>query len=254
MSIQKKIEVFGDSLLKGVQMRIEIFGDSILKGVQLDTSKMRYHVDNNIDLQLIGSKHSLDITNHSRFGCTVTKGYDLIKKWLHGNTTPCNAMIMDFGGNDCDYIWKDISERPYDEHLPNTPIDIFVETYHKIIDLLKKHSVPVILTTLPPLEPQRFFDWFCKGLNKENVMKWLGTVNAIYRAQESYSRAIENIASETNTMLVDLRGAFLKHRYIEDYLCEDGTHPNTKGQKIITDALMEFADMVALRSDMGFDY
>ena len=79
------------------------------------------------------------------------------------------------------------------------------------------------------------------------MLKWLGSVNAIYRVQEHYSRLVEKIAAETNTLIVDLRGAFLKHRRIEGFLCEDGTHPNTEGQKIITEAFLDFAEKLRLQ-------
>ncbi|MCL2695729.1 MAG: hypothetical protein FWE69_05330 [Clostridiales bacterium] len=98
------------------------------------------------------------------------------------------------------------------------------------------------MTTLPPLDAQRFFDWFCNGLNRANVLKWLESVETIYRWQEHYSRTVEKIAAETNTLLVDVRGAFLEHGRLKRFLCKDGAHPNTEGQKIITGAFLEFID------------
>ena len=226
----------------GIQRRIEVFGDSLLKGIQVNPGNMRYHVDNNIDLELIEEKHFLRIRNFSKFGCTITKGLALIEKRLRGDEPLCDAIIMDFGGNDCDFDWKAISERPDDEHLPCTPLDVFTDTYRKTIELLKEKGIRPILTTLPPIDAQKFFQWFCKGLNRANILKWLGSIDAIYRWQESYSRAVERIAAETNTLLIDLRGAFLKHRRLDRLLCEDGTHPNTEGQKIITQALLDFME------------
>jgi lysophospholipase L1-like esterase len=150
--------------------------------------------------------------------------------------------VIEYGGNDCDFNWKAIAEKPDAEYAPNTPLEIFVSTYRQIIAVLKARCIEPILTTLPPLEPQRFFDWFCRGLNKANVLKWLGgTVNTIYRVQENYSHLVEQIALETKTRLVDLRGAFLRHGNIAGLLCADGTHPNTAGQKIITDTFLSFA-------------
>lgn len=225
-----------------IPKRIALFGDSILKGIQIDPQNNRFHVDNHIDYELIEKKHSLEILNYSKFGCTVTKGYSLIKKRLSNNTLSCDTVIMDFGGNDCDYDWKAISEAPYEEHIPKTPIDVFTDTYKKIIAELNENGIRPILTTLPPLEPQKFFDFFCDGLNKEAVLNWLGSVNSIYRAQENYSRIAEKIAAETNTPIIDIRGAFLRHKRIDKFICDDGTHPNTEGQKLISAALMEFAD------------
>jgi hypothetical protein len=106
--------------------------------------------------------------------------------------------------------------------------------------LVKEKGIRPIVTTLPPLDSHRFFNWFCGGLDKANVLKWLGSVESIYRWQENYSRTIEKIALETGTLLVDLRGAFLKHRRLEHLLCADGTHPNTEGQRVITQAFLDF--------------
>jgi len=223
-----------------VMKRIEVFGDSILRGIQLNMQNMRYHISNHIDIDAIGKKFSLDIVNRSLFGCTVTKGRRNLERFL-GNGGSCDAVVMDFGGNDCDFDWEKISADPDGEHNPKTTLEVFSDTYKNIIQTLTDRGIKPILTNLPPLSPQKFFDWFCASCNKDNVMKWLGDINAIYRHQENYSRNVEKIARDTNCPLVDLRGAFLKYKNIDSLLCEDGTHPNTEGQKVITAAFSEFA-------------
>jgi len=228
-----------------IHRKIEVFGDSVLKGVQVNPKNMRYHVDNHIDIEGIEKAHSLSIKNFSKFGCTISKGFSLIEsriKCIKRGEAFCDAIVMDYGGNDCDFNWKEISEKPDGEHLPNTPPDIFVGTYYKIISLLKKNGIRPILTNLPPLDAQRFFDWFCNGFSKTNILKWLGGVESIYRWQENYSKTVEKVAIETDTLIVDIRGAFLKHGRVDRFLCEDGTHPNTAGQKIITEAFFEFIE------------
>ena len=223
-----------------MQKRVEVFGDSLLKGIQLSPKLLRYHVDNKIGIEEIEKRHSLKISNFSKFGCTVTKGLSLIKKRLQSDEPSPDFILMDFGGNDCDYNWKEVSEHPDEEHLPKTPLEYFVNTYNEIITLLKEKGIQPILTTLPPLDAQRFFSWFCKELNKENVLKWLGDIQLIYRWQELYSRKVESLATETKTPLIDLRGGFLKHRRLDLLLCEDGTHPNTDGQKVMTQTFLDF--------------
>jgi lysophospholipase L1-like esterase len=223
---------------------IKVFGDSILKGIQINPTNNRYHVDNHIDLDAIQQKHSVSIENYSKFGCTISKGYEMLKKHLKDGRF-CDAVVMNFGGNDCDYDWKAISENPYIEHQPKTPLNEFAKKYHEIISILREKAITPILATLPPLAPKKFFDWFCDGLNKDNVLTWLGDINAIYRVQEKYSRMVERIAQEVNVYLVDLRGVFLRDIHLEHLLCEDGTHPNTKGQNAITAAFMDFAESIA---------
>jgi lysophospholipase L1-like esterase len=224
----------------GIIRKIEVFGDSILKGVQLN-NEQRYCVDNHIDTEMLSRRFSLEISNRSRMGCTVTKVAALIERFIQGNTD-CAAVVMDLGGNDCDFNWKEISDHPEVPHEPHTPVEHFEEAYHKIISKLKERGIVPILTTLPPLDPQRFFDWWCAKLNKDAILDWLGSIQAIYRFQENYSRIVERIADTASVPIVDIRGAFLRNRKIEHLLCDDGTHPNTEGQRVITEAFLEFGE------------
>ena len=219
---------------------VKVFGDSILKGVQLNCENNRYCINNSIDIQRISEDFSLDIENLSHFGYTITAGERLLSSRLEKGMT-CDVILMDYGGNDCDFRWKEISENPTSNHFPNTSIELFEETYKRIISVLKNKGITPIITTLPPIDPQRYFDWFCSDkLDKKNILSWLGDVNTIYRYQENYSRCIEKIATDTNTDCIDLRGAFLSNRRIDDLLCEDGIHPNTKGQKVMEKAFIDF--------------
>jgi Lysophospholipase L1 and related esterases len=222
-------------------LNIGLYGDSILKGIQVNPINKKYYVSKNINLEMLSEKYPLQIKNYSSFGCTVTKGEKLLNKMLDTNIA-CDAIVMDYGGNDCDYNWKAISEDPKGNYLPNTPIELFKETYSRIIDTLKNKGILPILTTLPPLEPQKFFNWFCKDLNQNNILAWLGEVKHIYDHQESYSKIIEEIALEKQVQLVDLRGDFLKLGDVDQLLCEDGTHPNTLGQKVIVSSFNNFAN------------
>jgi hypothetical protein len=71
---------------------------------------------------------------------------------------------------------------------------------------------------------------------------WLGEIKNIYYHQESYSKTIEKIALDKHVPLVDIRGEFLKSGNVNALLCEDGTHPNTSGQKIIETSFNKFAN------------
>jgi lysophospholipase L1-like esterase len=223
--------------------KIEVFGDSILKGIQINPLNKRYHVDNNIGVDTLSEEFSLSIVNHSKLGCTVTKGKALLDKFLDKNPD-CTAIVMDFGGNDCDYDWKAISEHPDGKHEPNTPMKTFVKTYIEIIENIYANGIRPIVTNLPPICPHRYFDWFSKNLDKNNLLKWLEDINVIYRHQESYSHSIEKLAKSTGTMLVDLRGIFLSERNLTRFLCEDGIHPNTEGQKLITHGFIDFCKTI----------
>lgn len=219
--------------------KIEVLGDSILKGVQINPKNNHYYTKNDIDFAMLSETYSLTITNESRFGCTVTKGSRIIQKKLEQGLD-CDAMLMDFGGNDCDYQWSQIAQDPTGNFEPTTPLALFRKEYTALIRLLKEKNIVPIITTLPPLEPQRFFQWWCKNLNKENILKWLGSVDHIYNHQASYSTCIEEIAQAESIPLIDIRSAFLTTGNAGSFMCEDGTHPNSQGQGIITQVFSDF--------------
>ena len=216
---------------------ISIFGDSILKGVRMLSGTTRYGTTDDIGLESIAKSHDWILDNRSRFGCTVQKGEQLLNRQLEKGETPA-VVLLEYGGNDADFRWAEVAERPDGEHLPNTPLPVFVETMRRMIDTLRAHRVKPVLTTLPPILSERYLDWITRGgLSKEHILTWLGDANAIYRYQEKYSLAVERLARETGCPLVDLRSAFLEKRSLLPYLCEDGIHPSDAGQRLIHDAL-----------------
>ena len=202
--------------------QVTLLGDSILKGIQVDLGDRRDRTKSEINVEALESEFQLSIHNDA--------------DRMLARKLPCDMMVMDFGGNDCDFRWKEIAEDPTGDHQPNVPLPEFVELYREMIRRVRSHGIRPILTNLPPLDSERFFNWWCGDLDKEAVMRWLGDVGNIYVWQERYSRAVERLAREENVPLVDVRGAFLDYGHLEQTLCADGTHPNTVGQGLITQA------------------
>ncbi len=62
--------------------------------------------------------------------------------------------MVELGGNDCDYNWKEISENPDKEYYPNTPLPKFIESINTIIEKFRANGIEPILTNLPPLSSQ----------------------------------------------------------------------------------------------------
>ena len=221
---------------------IVVFGDSILKGIQLDPISRRYTIDNNIGVEDLEHLYSLHIENSSRFGCTITKAKQLLERTLrHGK--PGDIVLLEYGGNDCDYDWAAVSADPDGDYECKTPLAVFKQTHKSVVEMLKSSGVTVFLTNLPPIIAERYLSWICHaGLSRENILKWLGSVETIYRKQELFSRATEEIARECDVPIIDLRSEFLKNRRIDGFFCEDGIHPNSDGQRLIGDAFRRYID------------
>ena len=217
---------------------IYIFGDSVMKGVVMNPKNGRYIFDPKMN-NLLETALESKIINCSYFGSTVSKGMQRIEYTVE-NGIEANTAIIEYGGNDCDHIWKEVSENPKGEHFPNTKLSIFKEKYRSIITYLKEHGITPIAMTLPPIDSSKFFEYFINSkLCGEKVLSWLGDIETIYRYQELYSSAVVEVAISTGTHIADVRSYFLDKRNYKTLICDDGIHPNEEGHKLIANALGE---------------
>ena len=209
-----------------------VLGDSIAKGVVWSEERNRYTNSGYGCVDLFKETTGLDIINLSRFGCTLPKGLQIAQK--NAETLKDSEVFVSYGGNDSDFRWPEIAEDPDAAHDPNTPLSTFASTFDSLISFLKKEVSQVFLLNLPPIDPERYFAFIAKGLNKENILKWLGgSVKGIYFGQEMFSQQVSDIALKWNLPLIDIRTPFLMRRNPSDLLCSDGIHPNREGQQLI---------------------
>lgn len=215
-----------------------IFGDSIGKGVALNSLSERYEIVK-LDLsRILKPRQKVNIKNYSSFGCTVTKGLSIIEKHEE-KLSGYDTAILEFGGNDCNFIWEEVARLPDKEHKPNTSPEEFSANYLKAVGIVQKAGLKPVLVNLPPLDAKKFLNWISRGINGANILKWLGGVEAIYRWQEMYSLAVVKIAQKLSVSLADVRSEFLKRRDFSALLCEDGMHPTRKGHELIAKTVYE---------------
>ena len=219
---------------------IVAYGDSITKGIIYDDKRSKYATLKENFTSIIENKIKGPVYNAGKFGNTIMRGArkmynDVIKK------SP-DMVLVEFGGNDCDYNWDDIAKNPNMEYKPNTDIIIFRETLLTMIDTLKINHILPVLMTLPPLDPLRYFKWIAKedSFAEKNILQWLGTKDKLFTWHNSYSKMITEVANETGTVLIDVRSEFLKYSDYSQFLCSDGIHPNTEGQSLIATVVLNF--------------
>ena len=220
-------------------MKICILGDSVAKGILFDPADCRYICGKNGFAQRL-SGDGMEVDNMSVFGCTVTKGLQLFQrhaKRLEG----ADVVLLEFGGNDCDYHWDEIAADPEAEHVPNTAIDCFLESYTKLIYLVQNSGSMPLVMNLPPIGAQRYFDRFSVNMDnkgRDNIIKWLGgDVEYIHRWHSIYNDRLCALTGTLGIPCADIRSPFYRTGNYNDYLCMDGIHPNEEGQKLIYDSL-----------------
>ncbi len=220
-------------------LRAKIYGDSIMKGTILDAG-YRYHAIMNEYLVKLYDRFGIEAENRARFGITVQRGHSILLRDIDEGLD-CELALVEFGGNDSDFKWNEISMEPDKEHLPLTSMADFKQNIASMTEELRAQGVQPIMMTLPPIEPNRYLDFVSRnGNSRENILKWLGYVEKIYETHKSYSDAVAEIAQERMVPLVDVRSAFPSGDALGEYMCIDGVHPDKKGYQLIADSFASF--------------
>ena len=220
---------------------VVIFGDSILRGVLLSDGK--YSISKSIAWDIIEEKLDIKIKNLSKMGSTLPKSVSSIKSYIEKNSAEIHRVVLEYGGNDSDYDWQQVAERASKTHTPKTDYKLFMSTLCELIEFIIDKGIEVTLMTLPPINAGLYFKWISRNsdkIDKENILFFLGDIEIIYRRQEMYSNVFMKVAHLYKLDLVDARINFLSHDNYTSLLCEDGIHPNEKGEELIVESFLKF--------------
>ncbi len=219
--------------------KIAAFGDSVLKGVIYEDE--HYCVSHDSFQKICEEYFGIKVENKARFGSTIAKGESIFENNLDLiRETDGEYVILEFGGNDCDFNWKEISEDPDRKHLPMCTIADFRKTYTGIIDGIRSCGKTPVLLSLPPIDSARYFKHISRGLSGDNIMKWMrNDQQYITNWHERYNIEIFKIAIETGVPIIDISSVFLEKKNYSRYLCADGIHPNVEGHRLIAAAIKD---------------
>ena len=220
---------------------LNVFGDSVLRGAGYDSTSGRLIVNDRFGLGDVAARAGFSIRNFSKFGCTITKAWDYIQRMFQ--KIDCDMVLMNFGGNDCDYNWKAVSKRPGDSHAPNTSIEDFRSTYDRMLDYIKERRSLPVLATLVPVQEDVYLDHVCRtqNLDRESIRRWRdGLETDLASHQKKYSDAVVEIARSGEVPLLDIRSAFESEKDPKSLMGPDGIHPNARGQKVINGCFESF--------------
>ena len=225
--------------------KFAILGDSVLKGIVLN-KQGKYEIFQENCVKEIERKHGLRIENKARFGCTIAKGMKQLERSL-ASGLDCDYVLLEYGGNDCDFDWKAVSDDPSLPHQPRTRLDEFIKTYENMITLLKEYAIIPIVVSLPPINGRKYLDYLvANGLTRENLISFLGEDSMIYRFHESYSLAVTGLAHRMNCIYAPVRETFLREWNQPSFICDDGIHPNEKGHTLMLSVFENMAYKAAL--------
>lgn len=225
-----------------INRKFGVWGDSVLKGVILDEVRGTYRLLKKNCVQMVEQTLNIQITNRTRFGCTVDKGYEHLKKSLESGLD-CDVVLLEYGGNDCDFDWAAVAADPLAIHRPHTPQPQFVETLQAMVRLLQEHEIRPVLMSLPPISGTRYLDYIVsRGPDRARLLQFLGDAQQIYRYHEWYSLSITHLAVRLACLYVPVREAFLAQRHSDELICLDGIHPNEAGHRLMQQVFTGFSE------------
>lgn len=224
---------------------ITLFGDSILFGIICNPDTKRYVKPKEYDLKEVGSSKGFDLTNMSRMGRDSSEGKQTIQNYLSSHPAPDYA-IIEFGGNDCTYNWSELSLNPQKENgHPKIEYDRYIKNLTEMVSLLESKGTKVSFMNLPPVLSAQHLDWITKdGLNKSNILEFLGDAEQINRTHSEYNHGLEKLANTLSLPLIDVRSKFLGDRHTE-LMSIDGVHPSREGLKLIVNGISDYLDEIS---------
>lgn len=219
---------------------IVVYGDSISRGIIFDDEKRKHSLLLESFTNLVREHLKGVVYNAAKFGSTIVEGLqrfqsDVLKR-------KPDIVLIEFGGNDCDFQWDAIAENPSGTFHPNTECVTFYELLTGLVKKLNTMDIVPVLVTLPPLDAEKYLNWIGRSSEdaKNNILKYVGNVSRIYSWHERYNAAILRVAEETTTRLIDIRSAFLQEDDYTKLICDDGIHPNKAGHQIIAEKILHY--------------
>ena len=94
------------------------------------------------------------------------------------------------------------------------------------------------MTSLPPLEQERYFSFITRGLSAENILHWLGDTDHLYRWQEYYSTMALRLSADMQCLCLPLREYFLEKLNGQDIHSLDGIHLNELCHRMMAEAAL----------------
>ncbi len=223
-----------------VSGNVVVWGDSLAKGVIWNEARKRHAYSKTTAVDIAAERLGIEVVNRSKFGVTALQGLELLEHDVDGGIA-CDTAVLEFGGNDCNFNWAEISEHPDKQHAPATPPEQYLSSMRNMARWLIQRGIRPVLLTLPPINAERYFRFLVGNrLNAKNILFWLGDVQQIYRYQEMYSLMLEKVARELSIRLIDLRSRCLgKRGFSNEMICQDGLHLTEAGQLFVGEEIAQ---------------
>ncbi|MEQ2528375.1 GDSL-type esterase/lipase family protein [Bacillaceae bacterium CLA-AA-H227] len=225
-------------------MKIICFGDSLTRGVTFVKGRLKI-LKNNYpkilqELFLNNYKDEFGEDIHIMNKGVFNDNSDLLIQRLERDVIQekPDYVIIEIGGNDCDFVWAEVAKNPTDVHEATVPVERYINNLKSIVIKIKEAGPTPILSTLPPLDPVRYYERIMESYSSQ-VSDWICKVGGIEHWHSNYNRSLKKLAEELNVMSIDVRSAIKRAGDLKDLISDDGIHLTEKGYKVFAEEIFQ---------------
>jgi isoamyl acetate esterase len=221
-------------------MKIICFGDSITRGVSFVKGRLRIIKDNYPTFleKLFSVNISEDIIVLNK-GVFNDNSHLLLKRLEKDvlSEKP-NYVLLNVGGNDCNFNWQEVAESPNSNHEPIVSVQQYMENIKQMVTKMKQSNITPILITLPPLDPVRYYKFIADKYGT-TISHWISCCGGIEHWHSLYNLQLNKLIEQFNLPNIDVRTALKKEGNATDFISDDGIHLNADGYRKMSEVIFE---------------
>lgn len=221
-------------------MKIICFGDSITRGVSFVKGRLRIIKDNYPTFleKLFSVNISEDIIVLNK-GVFNDNSHLLLKRLEKDVLAEKpNYVLLNVGGNDCNFNWQEVAESPNSNHEPIVPVQQYMENIKQMVTKMKQSNITPILITLPPLDPVRYYKFIADKYGT-TISHWISCCGGIEHWHSLYNLQLNKLIEQFNLPNIDVRTALKKEGNATDFISDDGIHLNADGYRKMSEVIFE---------------
>ncbi|WP_100488205.1 SGNH/GDSL hydrolase family protein [Sporolactobacillus pectinivorans] len=227
-------------------MKIVCFGDSVTRGITFVRGRFKIIRDNYPVLlqRLLGDQD--EVLNKGVFN----DNSDLLVERLDKDVLQLHPdlVLINIGGNDCNFRWDQVAQLPEEEHVPIVPLNRYLSNIKQIVrQISASGAVPVVLSLLP-LDPARYYHSLMEHYS-HSIGHWISCCGGIEHWHGMYNRSLKEMVHSSGIPSLDIRSAFKSKGDFSDLINEDGLHPTAKGYAVLAEIV--FSAIPDLRLEVG---
>lgn len=220
-------------------MRIVCFGDSVTRGVSYVRGRLRILKDNypvllGETLAPLGySIVNKGVFNDNSDGLVERVGADCLD-------TDADCVLIEIGGNDCNFHWDEVALHPNDDHEPIVPLGRYLANVRSLVTKLREAGKEAIFLSILPLDPVRYYERISEQ-HGTAIAHWIARRGGIAHWHASYDRSLRELLTAMQVPLIDVRKAFWQNSVspadFHDLIGDDGIHPTEAGYQLMSDCI-----------------